>query len=90
MLCYSTNPSLQTVYSLRQKVERIANEVMLTHEFSAMRTELYRNKNYSCSSFEQDVKDLVFRHLRMEKDDRAKRLAKLHASVCKEILSNYI
>ena len=90
MLYYSTNPSVKTVCSLHQKVERIADEVMLTAEFSAMRTELYRDHNYSCSSFEQDVKDLVFRYLHLEKADRKQKLAALYNAVCREIIRNYI
>lgn len=89
MLYYSTNPSVTTVCSLREKVERIANKVMNTSAFSYARNELYRNSHYSSSSFEQDVKDMVARELRLNKDDRAKKLSSLHNAVVKHIVRKF-
>lgn len=89
MLYYSTNPSVTTVCSLREKVERIANKVMGTSAFSYARNELYRNNHYSSSSFEQDVKDMVARELRLNKDDRAKKLSSLSKAVVKRIVQQF-
>ena len=86
MLYYSTNPNIVTVSSLDQKVERIANKVMLSQEFAAARTDYYSSNSYSHSSFKKDVEDMVFRELRMNKDDRAKRLANLHSRVVNYIM----
>lgn len=89
MLYYSTNPSVPTICSLREKVERIANKVMGTSAFSCARNELYRNSHYSSSSFEQDVKDMVARELRLNKDDRAKKLSSLSKAVVKRIVQQF-
>lgn len=89
MLYYSTNPTVTTVCSLQQKVERIATKVASTSEFSAARREYYNNKYYGYTSFKDDVSDMVEHELRMT-GDRAKKLARLHNEVVKCIMREYV
>lgn len=89
MLYYSTNPTVTTVCSLQEKVERIATKIVATSEFSAARREYYNNKHYGYYSFKQDVEDMVRRELRMT-GDRVKKLARLHNEVVNCIIRKYV